>query len=371
MKKCFFLLSVVCLFVIGCGDTAVQRVTSINEDKGENLKEKDDSDSADDGGGTAVDADTNNEHDDGSGDSQTAGDSDSPSTDPNDADPVDDSGTTSEDSDTAGDADAVTEDSDTLEDSDEPSGSDEDDVREDADTIPDDDGTIPDADNDTAAHEDRVVQCTGLPENAEWNTASLLLQTWQNGGYVPSKTGQYSDEAASSTFEYATMEEREPSLNQCPEGTGNTGGVCEYDGCGQYAYYSDFQSKNGQFIFKEDPASSCYADKSTGGGKVPCCCGKEIYKFKNGNIQATYSTLLYATSFSNYGGVETWDEWTCPQSNPCEEGFEYGGETGKCYKCSGELAFNGEEYGCLIEIGSECRFKCRDGFYWNGEACIH
>ncbi|MBO4698161.1 hypothetical protein J5690_00935 [bacterium] len=347
MKKSFFILFTVLFFVIGCGDGDAQRVISItNDDADETQKEKEDSDLSDD---PVNDGDSGQVADDP--DSVSGGDPDSSDTGNNDTETFPDEGDKTDDADTALDSDTVSEDEDPVEDSDIPVQS-------------DDDNTV---------HQDRVVPCTGLPENAEWNTAGVLLQTWQNGGYAPSEIGQYSDDAASSTFATTFPEAVDPLPDQCPEGTSNIGGACEYDNCGQWAYYYNFISWQGMMVYKHDPTSTCYKDSNTGGDEVPCCCSTEIYKFKSGNIQTTYSPanpMKYATSFTENGIVTSVGDWVCAIPNPCQEGFEYGEETEKCYKCSGEFSFNGTEYQCSTEIGSECRFKCREGFNWNGESCI-
>jgi len=41
------------------------------------------------------------------------------------------------------------------------------------------------------AADTRVVSCTGLPANAEWNTVSSITQTWNGSAWAPSSTGTY------------------------------------------------------------------------------------------------------------------------------------------------------------------------------------
>ena len=41
----------------------------------------------------------------------------------------------------------------------------------------------------------QTVNCTGLPENAEWNTASTITQTWNGNSWIPSNTGSYNASA--------------------------------------------------------------------------------------------------------------------------------------------------------------------------------
>ncbi|MBP5407242.1 hypothetical protein J6Z19_08910 [bacterium] len=258
-----------------------------------------------------------------------------------------------------------------------------------SDTDPDKDGQ--DGDNadsgeggqdedENTVHEDRTVSCTGLPENAEWNTASVITQTWQNGGYVPSEVGSYSKEKAPSTFETTTPEAAEPSLPQCPEGTNDTGGVCQIDNCGAFAFRNTIShstlcgvSSNGQKMCLKDK-TMCYKtekDANSQQNQVPCCCDSEIYDVRWG--YSLIPPIYEATELTTDGfSVKTSEMFSCHEPVPCPDGFEYGEETKKCYECPGEFTFDAEsgKYQCSTEIGKECRFKCKEHFSWNGEKSV-
>ena len=162
----------------------------------------------------------------------------------------------------------------------------------------------------------------------------------------------------------------------CPEGTTDLGdGTCEYDGCGEYANYIDFQSYSGKFVLKknldEDP-NGCYSAANTAGGYVPCCCSKTIKKFKNGNIQAQYAPgeFNYATSLNPNGTVSTISQWTCQEVTPCPAGYTPG-DDGVCYTCEGSggrLVKSGSTYKCYpscaageTEVHHRC-YKCPSGY---------
>ena len=257
-------------------------------------------------------------------------------------------------------------------------------VPDDTDSIPDDADSMTDNDTDTPEEQDeetlcengetKTAECKELPQNAVWNTAKYIKQTCGSEGFAPSNTGNYNEEAASSTFENTNPSFTEPLPPNCPEGTGDVDGLCEYTDCGQYAYVMYFTSKNGTFIYKHDPTSTCFKEANASSEQAPCCCSKPLYKFsKSGEIQETYdpasNPMEYASSFTESGGVASTDEWVCTSTVPCENNYEYGKETGKCYKCLGELSFDGTQYQCRIEISSECRFKCKAGFSWDGSSC--
>lgn len=299
-----------------------------------------------------------------------------------DTDPATDEGDTKPDEgDTfPDDSDTVKDDADSVPDDDSDSIADDD-----GDTITDDTDSVSEDDTDTAEEPDdgsecengttRTKECSGLPQNAVWNTAEYVKQICGDEGFTPSNDGSFNEEPASSTFENTSPSSKEPLPTDCPEGTSDVDGLCEYTGCAQYAYVMYFTSKNGTIIYKHDPTSTCFKEPSASSEQAPCCCGKPIYKFsKSGDIQETYDPAVnpmnYADSFYENGNVASTDTWVCTPTIPCENDYKYGKETGKCYKCSGELSFDGTQYQCLIEIGTECRFKCKAGFKWNGESCI-
>ncbi len=48
----------------------------------------------------------------------------------------------------------------------------------------------------------KVSNCTGLPENAEWNTASTITQTWNGNAWIPSNAGAYNETASTEECHY-------------------------------------------------------------------------------------------------------------------------------------------------------------------------
>ena len=49
--------------------------------------------------------------------------------------------------------------------------------------------------SDLPENTERQAVCTGLPANAEWNSAEPFTQTWSDGSWLPSETGVYSENA--------------------------------------------------------------------------------------------------------------------------------------------------------------------------------
>lgn len=183
----------------------------------------------------------------------------------------------------------------------------------------------------------------------------------ENGGTNSEPEGEEGEGEEEGDDEDAVSEDETTypeAVERCPEGTTGSGEVCEYDNCGQYAYFWDFQSKDGKFVFKKDPADSCYSEQSTDSEQVPCCCGKDIYKFdKSGDTQAILNPLFYATSLNDGGYVVSMDEWVCAKAKSCEkEGLHYGERTDKCYECPDGFAFDFDDvtgkYRCSAATGN-------------------
>ena len=65
------------------------------------------------------------------------------------------------------------------------------------------------------------VLCTGLPDNAQWNTVGSITQTWNGSAYVPSTTGEYNETASTSECRFKCKNNfgYDITSNQC---VGNT-----------------------------------------------------------------------------------------------------------------------------------------------------
>ena len=62
---------------------------------------------------------------------------------------------------------------------------------------------------------ERPANCTGLPANAEWNTASTITQTWNGSEWLPSATGVYSETASSTECRFKCVSGYEWNGTQC------------------------------------------------------------------------------------------------------------------------------------------------------------
>ena len=71
------------------------------------------------------------------------------------------------------------------------------------------------ADASAPGTETRVSNCTGLPANAEWNTASTITQSWNGSEWLPTTEGVYNETASTSKCYFKCVEDYEWNGSQC------------------------------------------------------------------------------------------------------------------------------------------------------------
>ena len=85
--------------------------------------------------------------------------------------------------------------------------SDTDEPADDSDGPADDsDDSDDDSDNQPQEAETRDISCTGLPENAEWNIVSELVQTKENDEWIPSEKGVFNAESSTNACRFICKE---------------------------------------------------------------------------------------------------------------------------------------------------------------------
>ena len=96
----------------------------------------------------------------------------------------------------------------------------------------------------------RVSDCTGLPENAQWNTVSEITQTWNGSDWEPDNVAIHNDKASTTECRFkcrtnyfwnGTACSNQCSPNPC-KGISNSTGVCTVNGssyvCGCISGYN-------------------------------------------------------------------------------------------------------------------------------------
>ncbi len=238
--------------------------------------------------------------------------------------------------------------------------------------------------NDSGS-ETRTVNCTGLPANAEWNTASSITQTKDGSSWTPSAAGTYNTTPSTKECRY-----------KCVDGYAWNGSKC-FDPC-EPNPCSDIESSTEDCIVVEsgykcgcvegfiwngtecaDPCTPnpCRDKKNSSGacnvasdGKYFCEC-KETFTWNGSEclnpcdpnpcdtIENATGDCKKIDDFTKYSceceKKYVWYEGECRRDlcnpNPCLEVYN---ATGKCTN-----AADYSEYYC----------ECDETFTWNGSVC--
>lgn len=192
----------------------------------------------------------------------------------------------------------------------------------------------------------RTANCDGLPNNAVWNTASSITQTWDGDEWIPSSTGTYNTYSSQSECRF-----------KCAENYNWTGSQCA----------AAIQPANCTDL----PENALWNTVSS------------ITQTWNGTewIPATNGTYNEATSYSECRFVcKTNYSWNGILCAPDEKDAVActGKPTNSVWNSVSTITqtWNGTEWipstsAIFSETPSttECRFKCADNFDWNGLQC--
>ena len=241
----------------------------------------------------------------------------------------------------------------------------------DGDTLPDEDETLDYDNSEEEVTDDEGVtvehHCEGLPKNAEWNPSECMLLIYGNPDFENYSTEPvYNKEPAKTTLVIMPEEPHNTTQVPCPAGTAPKNGECIECGRiipGAYLEETDagttFIDKNGKTAIEQ-----CFNEYNEENGTFkdsakPCCGSGPLYRIKNG-VQVELAQPY------TYNGESLPNTIT-----GCADNYTFEETTGKCYICDcGELKVDDGSVECHSEYANECRFKCKDGFNWNGQSCV-
>lgn len=337
-----------------------------------------------------------------SGDTEQSDDSDPIDSEPEDTDTDDDSDTTPEEPDN-GDPEPDDADSSDTEDDNTDSG----------DTA-DEDYTEDITDTGTETGETRVQDCSELPENAQWNTVSAIVQSWDGEKWVPESTAGVYNEAASTTecrFKCKTNytwsgsacvanTKVSPCMNLPENAQWNTVNSITQTWSGE-----DWQPSTTGTYNTTSSTTQCRFKCNTNYTWNGSICAADT---KVGNCPSKPANTVWNDGGANGTFTQTWngEDWT-----PASYDSEYSLTAGICkYKCDTGYAWNNgvcetastrtaacqskpdnTVWNTVSEITqtytgsgwepsttpvynatpseSECRYKCASGYNWNGNSC--
>ena len=192
----------------------------------------------------------------------------------------------------------------------------------------------------------QIANCTGLITNAQWNTVSSIKQTFVNGNWMPTTTATYQEEASDNECHFKCKEHYEWKDGECKAGT--------------------------------KPANAC-----TGLPANAIWVGDTTVEQTWNGTEWTPSTEGHHQSVSNTGCVFTcktnynWSNGECKAATRDKECQGLPDQNALWNTASSiTQTWNGAEWlpdfnGVYSETVSstQCRFKCRENYIWNGSAC--
>lgn len=190
--------------------------------------------------------------------------------------------------------------------------------------------------------------CSGLPENAQWNTAAVISQTWNGSGWVPSTTGAYNVDASLTECRFI-----------CKTNYGWNGSVCtaelRYDqactGLPSNASWntasSITQAWNGSTWL---PTTTGVYNETPSDAECRFKCNPDYHWetsscVSNTRANQTCTGLPANASWNTASSItQTWN------------GSSWTPSTAGTYNTTGST--------------TECRYQCSSNFYWNNLACV-
>ena len=220
-----------------------------------------------------------------------------------------------------------------------------------ADSGDDEDFIDPDVtDTGETVGETRVADCTGLPENASWNTVSAIVQTWNGEKWVPSSVASFNLEGSEDECRF-----------KCDTNYGWNGSVCSADVKNAYC---DAKPENS--VWNDGGRSGTFAQTWNGSAWTPA------------NHSSVYSKSEVECGFVCATGY-LWDGSECEtaptQTVECTGlplvGAEWNTASTITQTWDGEKWVPESTTGVYNENPSteECRFKCKDHYTWKNSEC--
>ena len=211
----------------------------------------------------------------------------------------------------------------------------------------------------------RVSDCTGLPDNAEWNTVSTITQTWNCSSWQPSTNGKYNKTPSSTECRFKCVEDYFWNGSTCID-------PCESDPCRNI----DNSTGGCESIDLVEYKCECSEGFIWNGSACidPCSpnpCRDVENSTRNCNVDENSAGLYSCECYENY----TWNSSisTCKAAT-------------KTYTCTGLPAnaawntvssytqtWNGSAWSPAASTATynttasttQCRFKCKTNYNWN------
>jgi len=204
----------------------------------------------------------------------------------------------------------------------------------------------------TCEADSRTSACQGLPENAVWNTASSITQTWSGTDWVPSTEGSFSNSASTTRCIFKCKENYSWKNSQCK---------------------ADTRTVNCTEIPENAEWNSVSTITQTWNGSTWIPSNTSIY---NENPSTNECRFKCKTNYKHWAATSLFPESCDPETKEyvCPDKPENSSWNSVSYYLQ---TWNGEKW--IPEESSttynktpsttECRFKCNENYTWNNSQC--
>ena len=192
----------------------------------------------------------------------------------------------------------------------------------------------------------QTATCTDLPENAEWNSVSEITQTWSGTEWLPATTASFSEEASTTECRFKCKENYTWNNSRCVADS-QTATCTDLPENAEWNSVSEITQTWSGTEWLPATTASFGEEASTTECRFKC---NENYTWNNSQCVANSQTAICTDLPENA-------EWnSVSEVTQTWSGTEWLPAT---------TASFGEEAST-----TECRFKCKDNFFWNGDACV-
>lgn len=192
----------------------------------------------------------------------------------------------------------------------------------------------------------KVASCTGLPENAQWNSVSTITQTWNGSDWVPSSTGTFNEITSTIDCRYKCNEHYTWKNSSCAADNRTANCIGLPDNAIWNSVSDITQTWNG---FEWSPSTTgTYNDEASSEYCRYKC--KEHYTWTNSICKAEQQV-------KNCTEIPANAEWnTVSTITQTWNGTSWAPSTNTTYNESGST--------------SECRFKCAENYTYENSQCV-
>ena len=202
--------------------------------------------------------------------------------------------------------------------------------------------------NSQCAAKSREVNCTALPTNAQWNTATTIMQTWDGNAWIPTNIGSFNTSASSSECyfkcnEHYTWNNTICAADQQPATCTGLPANAQWNSVSEIT-----QTWNGNG-WAPSTAGTYNTSASTSECRFKCN--------ENYNWDSSTSTCIAATKPASCTGLPTNASWNTASSiTQTWDGHDWMPSNTGTYN---ETASS-----------TECRFKCNAHYTWKNSQCV-